>query len=74
MELLTEIADDSRLQLLALVGDEYDASQALPENVSVENSHSKDNLQTAEIYNDTVKGYRKIGGRESSFSESIIVS
>ena len=33
LELLTEIADDTRLQLLALAGDEYDQMQAVEEDV-----------------------------------------
>ena len=70
----TEIADDTRLQLMALAGDEYDQIQAAEEDVWLENSLSKDDLQTAEIYNAAVKGYRKIGGRVSSFDDSIIVS
>lgn len=74
LELLTEIADDTRLQLMAVAGDEYDQIQAAEEDAWLENSLSKDDLQTAEIYNAAVKGYRKIGGRVSSFDDSIIVS
>ena len=40
---------------------------------SVESSLTKDDLQTAELYNAAVKGYRKIGERISSFDDSIIV-
>ena len=74
LELLTEIADDTRLRLMAVAGEEYDQIQAAEEVGLVENSLSKDDLQTAEIYNAAVKGYRKIGGSVSSFDESIIVS
>ena len=74
LELLTEIADDTRLQLMAVAGDEYDQIQAAEEDAWLKDSLSKDDLQTAEIYNAAVKGYRKIGGRVSSFDDSIIVS
>ena len=74
LELLTEIADDTRLQLMALAGDEYDQIQAVEEDVLLESSLSKDDLQTAEIYNAAVKGYRKIGERVCSFDDSIIAS
>nr|BDD44976.1 hypothetical protein 15 [bacterium] len=72
--LLTEIADDTRLQLMTLAGDEFDQIQAANEDVRLESSLSKGDLQTAEIFNAAVKGYRKIGGRVSSFDDSIIIS
>jgi hypothetical protein len=74
LELLTEIADDTRLQLMALAGDEYDQMKAVEEDVLLESSLSKNDLQTAEIYNAAVKGYRKIGDLVCSFDDSIIVS
>ena len=74
LELLTEIADDTRLQLMALASDEYDQTQALQDDISVENSLSKDDLKTAEIYDAAVKGYERIGGRVSSFNDSTILS
>ena len=74
LELLTEIADDTRLQLMALAGDEYDQRQAVEEDVLLESSLSKNDLKIAEIYNADVKGYRKIGDLVCSFDDSIIVS
>ena len=74
LELLTEIADDTRLQLLALAGDEYDQHQGIKDDLSIGDSLPKDDLQTAEIYNDAVKGYRKYGGRVCSFDDSTVVS
>ena len=74
LELLTEIADDTRLQLLAIAGDEYDQVKALQDDSSDEGSLAKDDLKTAEIYNAAVKGYMKIGGRVSSFDDSTIIS
>ena len=74
LELLTEIANDTRIQLIALAGDEYDRIQTVQDDDSVESSLSKDDLHTAEIYNVAVKGYRKIGERISSFDDNIIVS
>ena len=47
LELLTEIADDTRLQLLALAGDEYDQLQAVQDVALVESGFSKDNIDTA---------------------------
>ena len=74
LELLTEIADDTRLQLLAIAGDEYDQVKALQDDSTVEGSLAKDDLDTAEIYNAAVKGYMKIGGRVCSFDDSTIIS
>ena len=74
LELLTEIADDTRLQLMALAGDEYDQIQVSQDNASVESGLSKDDLDTAEIYNAAVKGYGRIGSRRCSFSESLVIS
>ena len=72
--LLTEIANDTRLQLMALAGDEYDQMQAVEEDDLLESSRSKNDLKAAEIYNAAVKGYRKIGDLVCSFDDSIIVS
>jgi hypothetical protein len=36
LKLLTEIADDTRLQLMAVAGDEYDQLQAAEEDVKLE--------------------------------------
>ena len=74
LELLTEIADDTRLQLMALAGDEYDQIQAVQDDDSAESSLSKDDLKTVLIYEAAVKGYKKIGGRASTYDNSIIVS
>lgn len=74
LELLTEIADDTRLQLMALAGDEYDQIQSVQDESSVESGLSKDDLQTAEIYNAAVKGYGKIGSKRCNFGYSTIVS
>ena len=57
-----------------MAGDEYDQMQAVEEDVLLESSLSKKDLQTAEIYNAAVKGYRKIGDLVCSFDDSIIVS
>ena len=74
LELLTEIADDTRLQLLANAGDEYDRTLPVRDDSLDESGLSKDELDTAEIYNAAVKGYMKIGNRTCSFSESIVLS
>ena len=74
LELLTEIADDTRLQLMALAGDEYDQIQSVQDESSVESGLSKDDPQTSEIYNAAVKGYRKIGSKRCNFGYSTIVS
>ena len=74
LELLTEIADDTRLPLLALAGDEYDQMQIARDASPAESALSMDGLYTAEIYNAAVKGYGKIGKRICSFSESIVIS
>ena len=72
LELLTEIADDTRLQLLAVVGEDCD--YVLADNSS-ESTISKDSVQAAEIYNAAVKGYRMTVGRvATSFDESTIVT
>ena len=74
LELVTEIADDTRLQLLAVAGDEYDQMQIAQDDSLVESALPNDDLETAEIYNAAVKGYGKIGKRICSFSESIVIS
>jgi len=74
LELLTEIADDTRLQLMALAGDEYDESQSAEGEISTANFNPDDPTQVAEIYDDAVKGYRKYGGRVCSFDDSTVVS
>ena len=74
LELLTEIADDTRLQLMAVAGDEYDQHQLVEDDLSAGDNLPKDDLQTAEIYNDAVKGYRNYGGRVCSFDDSTVVS
>ena len=74
LELLTEIADDTRLQLMALAADEYDQIQAAQDDASVKSSLSKDDLKTVVIYEAAAKGYKKIGGLVSTFDDSIIVS
>ena len=47
LELLTEIADDTRLQLLAVAGDEYDQHIGIKDDLSIGDSLPKDDLQTA---------------------------
>jgi len=72
LELLTEIADDTRLQLMAVAGDEYDQWQAQDESL-VKSSGTDGLTQAAERYNAAVIGYRRYGGRECSFDNSTCV-
>ena len=74
LELLTEIADDTRLQLMALTGDEYDQRKEKKNDISAESSLPKEDIKTAEIYNAAVKGYKKVGGKRCSFENSVIIS
>ena len=74
LELLTEIADDTRLQLMALAGDEYDQIQSAEGEISAASFNPNDPTQVAEIYNAAVKGYKRYGGRVCSFDDSTVVS
>tara|TARA_B100000035_G_C20742248_1_gene440250 strand:+ start:73 stop:588 length:516 start_codon:yes stop_codon:yes gene_type:complete len=74
LELLTEIADDTRLQLMALAGHEYDQMQVEQDEAPVISVAPDDPTQVAEIYNAAVKGYRKYGRKVCSFDDSTVVS
>ena len=74
LELLTEIADDTRLQLMAVAADEYDHNEAQNIENLVKSGATKDDLEAAKVYNAAAKGYRKIGGEVCGFDESTVVS
>jgi hypothetical protein len=65
LELLTEIADDTRLQLLAAAGEEYDQMVSSSKSIQpeVEGLLVEDD-EINEIYNAAVKAYIRDGGRE----------
>ena len=74
LELLTEIADDTRLQLLAAAGEEYDYKIASQEKV--EDEPDKIDLDEGEqrgVFNDAVAGYKRDGCvNEPSFENSTV--
>ena len=75
LELVTEIADDTRLQLLAVAGDEYDRMVAKDklhqQNNYIEPDAILPNLDNPELYNAAVKGYVRGGGmRKCNFENS----
>ena len=74
LELLTEIADDTRLQLLAAAGEEYDYKIISQEKV--EDEPDKIDLDEDEqrgVYNDAVAGYKRDGGvNEPNFENSTV--
>ena len=74
LELLTEIADDIRLQLLAAAGEEYDYSIASQEKVEDENVQiNLDENEKRGVFNDAVAGYKRDGGiNEPSFENSTV--
>ena len=74
LKLLTEIADDTPLQLMALAGDEYDQMQIAQDEDPVISVAPDDPAKVAEIYNAAAKGYRKYGRKVCSFDDSTVVS
>ena len=74
LKLLTEIADDMRLQLLALAGKEYD--QRIASHEKVEDEPDKIDLDADEhrgVFNDAVAGCKRDGGvNEPSFENSAV--
>ena len=74
LELLTEIADNTRLLLMALAGDEYDQMQVAQDEASVISVAPDDPTQVAEIYNAAVKGCRRYCRNICSFDDSTVVS
>ena len=64
LELLTEIADDTRLQLLADAGEEYDQMVSNSKNIKPEVDALLGDDERRVIYNDAVKAYIRDGGRE----------
>ena len=74
LKLLTEIADDMRLQLLALAGEEYD--QRIASQEKVEDEPDKIDLDADEqrgVFNDAVAGYKRDSGlNEPSFDNSAV--
>ena len=73
LELLTEIADDTRLQLLAIAGDEYD--QLIESNQSAESPQTPlvDSDEMRRIFDAAVSAYKRDGGKKKcSFEDSSI--
>ena len=74
LELITEIADDTRLQLLAAAGEEYDYSITSQEKVEDEpDKINLDENEKREVFNDAVAGYKRDGGMNvPSFENSTV--
>ena len=74
LKLLTEIADDTPLQLMELAGDEYDQRQVAQDEDLVISVAPDDPAQVAEIYNSAAKVYKKYGRKVCSFDDSTFIS
>ena len=78
LELLTEIAVDTRLRLLAVAGDEYDqlnpSSSSSQNNESIESDDKLSDLEKAEVYNKAIKAYLRDDGKERCNFENSIVT
>lgn len=74
LQLLTEIADDIRLQLLAVAGDEYDQAIADQEEEKEEPTKSDlDEDEKRDVFDAAVAGYKRGGGNKASIFENSTV-
>ena len=70
LELLSEIADDTRLQLLSSIDEEYELEEIREDAIPEEKVN--DEMKKRQLFNEAIKAYKKFGNDSCSFNRSIV--